>query len=208
MNPDDAISGMFDPATLHFYAEQAPVYAASGAGGRNRFLDAFLDRIRPESRILDLGCGGAIDASAMLDRGFDVDAIEASPALAAIASRRLGRTVAVMRFDELTARNEYDAVWASASLIHVPRPALPSILRKVYAALRPEGVHFATYKSGGKEGRDSAGRYYSYPSAAELRSWYLASAPWTHMSVHEYVGGGFDSGNGPWISIEARRAAD
>lgn len=195
----------FDPATLQYYAESAPIYTASGPGGRNRHLDRFLDGLAPKSYILDAGCGGGLDARAMLDRGFVVDAIEASPAIAATASKRLGQSVAVRRFDEIDGIDVYDAVWASASLIHIPRPALPGVLAQIFRALKPGGLHFATYKSGGQEGRDGAGRYYNYPSLSELRAFYLSSAPWKITAVDEYISGGFDNGTGPWLVIETVR---
>jgi 2-polyprenyl-3-methyl-5-hydroxy-6-metoxy-1,4-benzoquinol methylase len=160
---DDGVA--FDTATLAYYEKVAPTYVASGTGGQSRHLRCFLELLAPSSRILDLGCGGGIDASAMLDAGFLVDAIEASAAIAASAERRINCAVNVIRFDQLEALEEYDAVWASASLIHVPRQGLSGILRRVFRALKPAGLHFASYKSGGREGRDSAGRYYNYLSA-------------------------------------------
>lgn len=197
----------FDPATLRYYQETAATYAGSGAGGQNRFLADFMATLRPGARVLDLGCGGGRDAAAMLDRGFDVDAVEGAPSIARLAAARIGRAVRVMRFDQLAAVSSYDAVWASASLIHVPRAALPGILARIFAALKPGGRHFATYKAGGVAARDSAGRYYNYPSADELRAFYTAAAAWDDIGIHDYVGGGFESGSGPWLAIAARRPA-
>ncbi|WP_324750060.1 methyltransferase domain-containing protein [Sphingomonas sp. LY54] len=195
----------FDPDTLAYYEKFAPTYSASGAGGQSRHLESFLALLAPSSRILDLGCGGGIDASAMLAQGFVVDAIEASPAIAAMAERRMNRPVKVMRFDELDAVEEYDAVWASASLIHVPRQGLSGILCRIFAALKPLGLHFASYKTGRSEGRDSVGRYYNYPSHEELLNFYRQSAPWQIANVTEYVGGGFEKGSGPWVAIITQR---
>lgn len=196
----------FDSKTLRYYVEVAPAYAASGRDGQSRFLQRFMNLLQPGSKVLDLGCGGAIDAAALQERGFVVEAIEASPSLAKQAADRLGNAVRVMRFDELNDIETYDAVWASASLIHVPRIALSDVLSKIHTALKPGGVHFATYKSGDSEGRDSVGRYYNYPSATELRQFYKTSAPWDVRSITEYVGGGFEGGNGPWIAIQACRS--
>ncbi|KXV46717.1 class I SAM-dependent methyltransferase [Gluconobacter albidus] len=195
----------FDPETLRYYAEASPSYVASGKGGQNRYLDRFLQKLESGAHILDLGCGGAIDARAMLEQGFSVEAVEASPSLAANAAQMLGKPVQVIRFDELQAADAYDAVWASASLIHVPRAALSGILAKVHAALKPGGWHLATYKSGGQEGRDSVGRYYNYPSAEEIRNFYELAACWRAISVECYTGGGFENGQGPWVMVEVRR---
>lgn len=198
----------FDPATLAFYTKEAPDYVASGPGGVSRWLASFLDRLPAGSRILELGCGSGRDAEAMIWAGHDVDATDGTPEMAALASTRLGRAVRVLRFDELDAHEAYDAIWAHASLLHVPRPALSGILTRVFRALRPGGLHFATYKGGGIAGRDGAGRYFNYPDAGSLRAAYDAAGPWRIDAIEDYVGGGYDGRQGPWLAISARRPDD
>lgn len=195
----------FDEATLAYYREFAPTYSAGGPGGQSRHLRSFLRLLTPNARVLELGCGGGADAAAMLSQGFIVDPTEASPTIAPVAGKRLRRSVTVMRFDQLEAIEEYDAVWASASLIHVPRPSLPAILSRVFRALKPSGLHFASFKSGGQECRDSVGRYYNLPTRDELIEFYRMSAPWEVVDVVEYSGGGFEDGNGPWLAITSKR---
>lgn len=118
----------YDDQTLQFYADTAPTYVASGPGGASRNLPGFLPLLPAGARILELGCGGGRDAAAMLAAGHDVDPTDGTPAIARQAEAFLGRPVRVMRFDELDAVAAYDAVWANASLLHVPRPDLPVIL--------------------------------------------------------------------------------
>lgn len=197
----------FDPATLAFYAAEAPVYIASGAQGRSRFLDDFLDRLSPGASILELGCGGGRDSEHMIARGFAVDPTDGVAEIAAKAAARLGRPVRVLRFDELDAVEQYDAVWAHASLLHVPRDALPDILARIRRSLRPGGWHFANFKGGGSEGRDGHGRYFSYLTAAQLSDAYAVSGAWEVVELGEYQGGGYDCRQGPWTTITVRRPA-
>jgi SAM-dependent methyltransferase len=194
-----------DQATLDFYSKEAPKYVASGAGGVGRWLEPFMKTLPPGARILELGCGGGRDAEAMLANGFEVEPTDGSIEIAAKAEERLGRKVRVMRFDELNAIDLYDAVWANASLLHVPRLALPSILRLVFRALKSGGLHFANYKAGGVAGRDKFGRYFNYLDRDSLLQAYSNSGDWEILSVHEYVGGGYDNLQGPWLAISARR---
>ncbi len=194
-----------DAATLDFYSRSAETYVASGPGGASRFLATFLGMLRPNSRILELGCGGGRDAEAMIAAGFDVEPTDGTPEIAAEAAKRLGRPVRVMRFDELEMSAAYDAVWASASLLHVPRGALPDVLGRVFAALKPGGLHFASYKAGGAEGRDGFGRYFNYLSPGDAAQAYALSAPWRIESITEYQGGGYDGRLGPWVAIIAQR---
>ncbi len=139
----------------------------------------------------------------MLARGFELDATDGVPEIAHQAEERLGRPVRVMRFDELAAVEAYDGVWAHACLLHVPRPALPGILSRVFRALKPGGIHFANFKGGGREGRDTFGRYFNYLTADEVRAAYRRSAEWDILSLTEDLGGGYDGVRGPWIGITA-----
>lgn len=196
-----------DAAMLHYYSAQAPVYRASGQGGTSRHLAAFLALLPARAHVLDLGCGGGGDAQAMLAAGHRVDAVDGTPGIARQAEARLGMPVQVMRFDQLDAQDRHDAVWASASLLHVPRPALPAILSRLRAALKPDGLHHATYKGGGKEGRDRHGRYFNYFSREALIAAREQADGWDIRSVSTYTGGGQDDGaQGPWLAILARRA--
>lgn len=197
----------FDAPTLRFYAKNAPTYIASGSNGASRHLQRFLDRLRPSARILELGCGGGRDAVAMLERGFIVDATDGTPAIALKAEERIGKPVRVMRFDQLDEVETYDAVWAHASLLHVPRAALSKTLERVHRALRPGGYHFASYKAGGVEGRDQFGRYFNYPDMAQLLATYTSAAPWEIVETDDYFGGGYDRHGGPWIAVVARKMA-
>jgi SAM-dependent methyltransferase len=194
-----------DAPTLRFYAEKAETYTASGPGGASRALASFLEKLQPGARILELGCGGGRDAAAMLAAGFDVEPTDGTPEIARQAEARLGRPVRVMRFDELDAMAAYDAVWANASLLHAPREGLPDVLKRVFRALKPGGWHFASYKGGGREGRDSHGRYFNYLSRDEVLEVYGRSAAWEVESITEYVGGGYEGAQGPWVAIIVRR---
>lgn len=194
-----------DEATLAFYAREAPVYAASGPGGASRHLAAFLDALPPGARILELGCGGGRDAEAMLARGFDVDPTDAVAEIAAQAEARIGRPVRILRFGDLDAEAAYDAVWAHASLLHAPWDALPDVLARIHRALRPGGRHFASYKTGEGGARDGFGRYFSYPSEADLLAAYRTAAPWTRLTSESYTSTGYDNRRGPWAAVRASR---
>lgn len=193
----------FDPATLQFYAQEAPVYTASGKDGSFKHLEPFLALLAPGASILELGCGGGYDAAFMLARGFDVDATDGVAAMAAKAEARIGRSVCVMRFDELDVVERYDAVVAAAALLHVPRLALPDILKRVHRALRPGGWHIASYKSGGSEGRDHFGRYFNHLAVDDAEVAYRAAGPWASLEIEEDTGGGYDNVHGPWLKVVA-----
>lgn len=197
---------MHDKLTLDFYAREAPVYVSSGLKGGSRHMAGFLERLHPNSRILELGCGGGKDARQMIDAGHDVVVTDGTPEIAAKARAFLNHPVQVLRFEDLSEVNAYDAIWANASLLHVPRSDLPDVLGKVLTALKPDGLHHATYKAGGQEGRDRHERYFNYLSSEQAVDMYEQSGDWSILSVTEYTGGGYDKGvKSPWIAVLAKK---
>lgn len=196
----------FDLATLAFYAQEAPDYAASGPGGIGRHLDPFLERLDSGALILELGCGSGRDAAHMEALGFRIEPTDGVPEMAAQAAARLGRPVRVMRFDELEAEESYDGVVAAYSLLHVPRAGLVAVLARVWRALKPGGWHVATYKTAGGEGRDRLGRYYNYPSEAELRGYYAAAGDWAEVETETGEGRGYEGGESRFVIITLKKA--
>jgi SAM-dependent methyltransferase len=194
-----------DQATLDFYEREALSYVAGTKSGVVRWLGEFMQMLPAGARVLELGCGGGRDAETLLAHGFDVDPTDGAPAMAAQAERRLERPVKVMRFDELADIDVYDGVWAHASLLHAPRPALATILSAAFRALKPHGLFFANYKTGNEDGRDRLDRYNNYPDRQILLETYLSSGPWEILSATDYVGGSYGGGKTPWIAIFARK---
>ena len=197
---------MSDPATLAFYQREAPVYTASGSRSQSRHLGAFLDSLAPEARILELGCGGGRDTEYMAARGFDVDATDGSSEMVAQAKERTGLPVRAMLFEELDRVDEYDAVWAHACLLHVPRSRLSDILTRIEHALKPGGWFFANFKSGNREGRDDLGRYYNFPDRDWLERQYREAVNWAEIIIELGKGSGYDGVEREWIAITAKKA--
>jgi SAM-dependent methyltransferase len=208
MDPFTDPVAAWDQATLTFYGHEAPAYVAKSKAGASRWLGDFMQALPARARILELGCGSGRDAEALLARGFEVDATDGTPTIAAVAEQRLGRPVRIMRFDELSAVDAYDGIWANASLLHVPRIALSGILARVLRALKPGGLHFASYKAGKAAGRDVFGRYYNYLDPNAVKHFYSRSGRWDILSVTDYVGSEYEGHQAPWIAITARKPPD
>jgi SAM-dependent methyltransferase len=198
-------SQAFDEVTLDFYDREAALYVASHKGGVVRWLGDFMQMLPKQGRVLELGCGSGRDAEVLLAHGFEVDPTDGTPAMAAQAEERLQRPVKVMRFDELADVGVYDGVWAHASLLHVPRSTLGTVLARVFHSLKLGGLVFANFKSGETAGRDRFDRHYNYPDRQMLIDIYLASAPWEILSAVDYDGGSYGGGDTPWIAITARK---
>ena len=192
-----------DPATLAFYAARAPHLTASSGQAPSRHLDRFLDRLEPGARVLELGCGTGRDAARIRERGFVVDATDAVPAMVRKANERFDLGARVMRFDELTGREDYDAVWAHACLLHVARADLPNVLAAIRTALKPGGWHFASYKMGDGEGRCLLGRLHNFPDADWIAGLYR-EASFAIADSEIFRGQGADGTVRDWIALTVR----
>jgi SAM-dependent methyltransferase len=197
----------FDQQTLDFYAEQAETYIGHRVDKIDVGVAEFLQRLTLGARILELGCGGGIDAAHMLARGFDVEPTDGVAEMAAKAEARLGRPVRVMRFDELDVTERYDAVIANASLLHVPLTELTPIFARIWRALKPGGWHLATYKTAAEPGYDEHGRYYNYLSRDEADRQYGAAGEWELIDYKECAGVGYFSAPAQWLEVIARKRA-
>lgn len=193
--------------TLGFYEGNARSYVGARPEILSSDLIAFLRRLEPGASILELGCGSGLDAAEMERLGFQVEATDGSAAMAAIASERLGRTIRVLRFDELDAVAQYDAVVACASLLHVPLEGLPDVLRWVWDSLKPGGWHFASFKTDGSAVRDQHGRYYSYLDRAGAEQAYRSAGEWQAMHFEYYQGVGHFSAPARWLTVAAQKGA-
>jgi SAM-dependent methyltransferase len=127
--------------------------------------------------------------------------------MAEIAARRLGRPVATLLFHDLDAVDAYDGVWANACLLHVPRNELSHVLSLIWRALKPGGAFYASFKTGGAEGRDTLDRYYNYPTPEWLRETYTAAGDWRSLEIETGEVIGFDNKWAPMLFVTARKGA-
>jgi SAM-dependent methyltransferase len=194
-----------DETTLEFYRGNAEAYARREITSRHAQLTAFLARLAPGASILELGCGAGGDTAEMLARGFAVRATDGSPEMAGVASRRLGRVVETLLFEDLDEVEAYDAVWANACLLHVPRPELAGVLARIRRALKPGGSFYASYKAGEVDGRDALNRYYNYPSPDWLRATYGEAGRWSDLSIDTGEVKGFDDKIASMLFVVAQR---
>lgn len=120
----------------------------------------FLNYLKQGQKILDLGCGSGRDSKAFTELGFNVISIDGSQAICREASKIIGKEVICSRFEDIMYENEFDGIWASASLLHVKRETLPKILKILAKALKKNGYLYASFKYGNSERVDGE-RYFN-----------------------------------------------
>jgi superfamily II DNA or RNA helicase/SAM-dependent methyltransferase/SOS-response transcriptional repressor LexA len=122
--------------------------------------DRFLQGIPDGGLLLDAGCGSGRDARAFKERGYRVVAFDASHELAALAGEHLGQPVSVRTFASLDEVAFFDGIWACASLLHLPLGEIPGALSRLWAALKPGGTLYLSFKEGEGE-REKDGRHFT-----------------------------------------------
>lgn len=202
--PDD--TPPHDTGTLDFYAREAVAYASRSRGSPSERIGRFVDHLPAGAAILELGCGGGIDTTRLATLGFKVTPTDGCAEMAAEAERRTGIPVRVMRFDELDAEDAFMGVWANACLLHVPSKALAGVIRRIHRSMTSGGAFYASFKAGTRPGRDGLGRYYSYPSQAQLRNVMAEAGEWRDVGIGTTPGHGCDGQAAEWLHMLATKA--
>ena len=122
--------------------------------------EQFLPYVPVGGTILDAGCGSGRDTKVFLRRGYVVTAMDASAEMARLAFAYTGLQVFHLRFEEMEFVSAFDGIWASASLLHVPRASMHAVLDKLIAALKVGGICYMSFKLGFGE-RNEEGRYFN-----------------------------------------------
>ena len=174
-------------STLDYYNRNAETYAQQTlkADVSDLYKD-FEACLNPGARILDLGCGSGRDSKYFMGRGFDVVPVDGSRDICLFASSYLGIEVRCLQFEDLDYKNEFDGIWACASLLHVPQRRINTVMDKIERALKPDAVLYASFKYGEGE-RSIDGRHFSFYNESDLDSL-------SNMGLIEY-----------WISEDVRR---
>lgn len=176
-------------STRRFYEKHAAEYF-------NRTVDADMSHLYPKfadllpegGSILDAGCGSGRDLVQFSELGFRVTGLERSPSLAKMAYDLSKCEIIVGSFEDITFTNEFDGIWACASLLHSDKSLLPTILSNFYRALVKDRVLFASVRLGEGVERGSDGRQYTYYNENEFAGFIVSSgftinSIWTTLDV-------------------------
>lgn len=113
--------------------------------------------------ILDFGCGPGRDLITLRDLGHVAIGLEGAERFVAMARDHSGCKVLHQDFLALDLPEErFDAVFANASLFHVPSQELARVLGQLWCCLTPDGVLFSSNPRGSNHEGWSGDRYGCY----------------------------------------------
>lgn len=193
--------------TLNYYNENAAAFCEGTLhADMSHLYGCFLQHVPAGGKILDLGCGSGRDSLAFLRKGYQVEAIDGSSELVRLASEFIGQPVRCMDFEELDYEEEFDGVWACASLLHVEKSRILSVLEKVYQSLKPGGVLYCCFKYGTEE-RISGQRFFNDYTEDTVKPLFTAENGWEILEL--FVTGDVREGREgeQWVNGVVRRTA-
>ena len=120
----------------------------------------FLKCLPKTGKILDVGFGSGRDMIYFKSLGYEVVGID--------TSLEFVKNMKGKEFDvklesacEINYKDEYDGIWACASLLHIKREQLEEVIIRCMKALKENGVLYCSFKYGDME-TEKEGRYFNY----------------------------------------------
>lgn len=196
--------------TAEAYAAQAEAFLRRW--GRRSYrrpplLRDLLALARPRVAVLDLGSGAGQDVRFLRARRYRVVGLDRTWPLLVYARRR-GRHLPFVQGDmrRLPFRpRTFDVIWAAASLIHLPKPAVRRLLRTLHTLVPAGGLLAATVAQGSRAGFARTGwipgRYCARWKKPELER-AVKQAGWTVVRLDAVVG---RERKGRWLNLIVRR---
>jgi 2-polyprenyl-3-methyl-5-hydroxy-6-metoxy-1,4-benzoquinol methylase len=188
--------------TLETYENLADLYIARSPTVRSRLVDDLIKATTPGQRVLELGTGGGNNASALEQAGLMVERTDGARAFVD-RLQSAGHDARVLSLYADTFGGPYDAVFANAVLLHVPRERLAGVLAVARDATRVGGVLVASFKKGSGEGWSTkkldAPRFFTYWQEDELSA-RVRQAGWTPVSVADWTS---PAATERWITVIA-----
>ncbi|KRE96191.1 hypothetical protein ASG76_03910 [Nocardioides sp. Soil774] len=188
------------------YAEASPAMPDSVRAD----VEALARQLGPGARVLEIGSGGGRDARLMEELGLRVRRTDITPGFVALL-REQGHVCDLLDplVDDLSSsEGPYDGVWANASLLHVERGDLPTVLARLAGVTRPGGLLRVSLKEGDGEGWSTHGsvrhpRHFTYWRADALHE-VVQDAGWTGVTVMSGLAG---KRSESWLEVSASRGA-
>jgi 2-polyprenyl-3-methyl-5-hydroxy-6-metoxy-1,4-benzoquinol methylase len=149
--------------------------------GKNKFVSL----LPPGASVLDVGCGNGAQSVEFAQAGLDVTGFDVAEKMIGLAKKKVPSGKFFVRdvYDIATVSGFFDAIYAQAVLLHLPRKDVPEILAELMKKLKPSGILYVAVKEKRANGpdedikhEDNYGyvyeRFFSYFTLSELRAWF------------------------------------
>lgn len=194
--------------SIDYYNKYANLYFESTVElDMGEVLDKFIGLLPEGAEIMDLGCGSGRDSLYLIDRGFDVTAVDGSKELCELASIHIGQDVLQMQFSELDFDEVFDGIWACASLLHTAPDEFEEIFGKVIKCLKPGGVLYMSFKHGEFSGFRK-GRYFNDFKTKEMKDIISKFSELALLEIWKSPDVRNDHGDEVWLNVLVKKIDD
>lgn len=128
----------------------------------------FIAKLPANGRVLDIGCGPGFDTAVLRQHNFRAIGVDLSWEMlhsgqSPYPAPRVQANMLQLPFAKV------DGVWACASLLHLPRTAMPAALQEIARILHPGGLFYLSLKWG--EGESWSKTSYGYAAPRFFTYW-------------------------------------
>lgn len=101
----------------------------------------FTAAVKPGGSVLDVGCNSGRDTRQLIDLGYRVTGIDVSEQALRLCREQCpeARTIQMSLLDLANLKEQFDGIWFSYALVHVPFRLVPDALAALDRVLPPEG---------------------------------------------------------------------
>lgn len=166
--------------TIDYYNQNAEEYFNKTVNvSMQSIYEQFEAYLKPGDKVLDLGCGSGRDSKYFLSRGYEVVSVDGSIEMCRLAGEYLNKEVRNISINELDYVDEFNAVWACASLLHVDMEAINDILHQIKKSLKEKGVLYASWKYGDGVRIDNQ-KYYADYDEERIKKLFSSASLYVH----------------------------
>ncbi len=195
-------------STILYYDKYADEYAKKTMYTDLKHLySKFEPSLTMGSRLLDAGCGAGRDTRYFVRKGYIVIAFDASEGMVRKCNEYPHAYCTLMRFKEMKFEEEFDGIWACASILHLEQVMAVKVISKLATALKPEGIMFVSVKKGqGSKLEKETGRFYQYYNDSNIDCLYNSDDRLELDHKWETISSNEDGSNKTeWINLLIRR---
>ncbi len=134
--------------TVEHYDKQADEFFYRNANTiYDKEYDIFFNLLSKGSKLVDIGCGIGRDAKKLVGN-YEYLGIDASKSMLEIARKNVKEgSFQLGDFYHLDfPQGAFDGFWAAASLLHVPKDEIVSVLKAIKGILKPQAIGFISLK--------------------------------------------------------------
>jgi len=126
---------------IRVYDETAQNYS-KGSGHVGPEQDKFIKLVKPQGKILDVGCGNGKDVLRFKKEGLDVIGIDLCKALLDLCKEQdpTGKYILTDIRNLYFAEASVDGIWSCASLVHLERHDIVAVINSFYKILKKNGI--------------------------------------------------------------------